>query len=65
MLKLAAMLYPIIATVVMGVFFLPTVLVEPLYNGTSMIAAVLIGAGVALPVAWLVARAMTERVRRA
>lgn len=62
MLKLAAMMYVIVAPVVMGVLFTVTLFFETLYNGQAMTAAALIGALAAVPLSWLLAREMTRRM---
>ncbi|SDZ81139.1 hypothetical protein [Rubrimonas cliftonensis] len=65
MFKIAAVLYGIVAPVMMGVFFTVTLFVEQLYNGPAMIVAALLGAVAAAPVSWLVARSIVGRPRGA
>lgn len=65
MLKIAAVLYGIVAPVMMGVFFTVTLFVDALYNGPAMIVAALLGALAAAPASCLVARSIVGRPRGA
>jgi hypothetical protein len=56
-----ALLYIVIAPTLMGMFVTVTLVVESLYNGAGIGAAAALGAVVALPVAWQVARAIKGR----
>jgi hypothetical protein len=58
---IVALLYVIIAPTVMGALVTVTLVVESLYNGVGIGAAAGIGAVVALPIAWRVARAIRGR----
>ena len=58
MLKLAALLYVIIAPTIMGTLVAVTLVVESLYNGVGIAAAAGLGAALALPAAWYVAAAI-------
>lgn len=58
MFKIAALLYVIIAPTVMGVLVTVTLVVESLYSGTGITIAALLGAVIAAPIAWEVAKAI-------
>jgi hypothetical protein len=62
---IVALLYVIIAPTLMGVFVTVTLVVESLYNGVGIGVAAALGAAVALPVAWQVAKAIKGRARPA
>ncbi len=58
---IVALLYVIIAPTLMGALITVTLVVESLYNGVGIGAAAGLGAVLALPVAWLVAREIKGR----
>ena len=62
MLKIAALLYVIIAPTVMGVLVTVTLVVESLYSGTGITVAALLGAVIAAPIAWEVAKAIRGKL---
>lgn len=61
MFKLIALLYVIIAPTLMGVCVAVALVVEDLTTGTGVSAAAAIGALLAVPAAWQVARAIRGR----
>lgn len=61
MLKLAAMLYVIVAPVAMGVLFTVALMIEGLNGGTGLTVAALLGAVVAVPLSWFAAQAIWKR----
>ncbi len=58
MLKIAGLLYIIIAPTLMGVLVVVALLIPPLATGRGLSAAAILGAIVAAPVAWAVAKAI-------
>jgi hypothetical protein len=62
MFKIAALLYVIIAPTVMGVLVTITLVVESLYTGTGIIVAALLGALLAAPISWEVAKAIRGKM---
>jgi hypothetical protein len=58
MFKIAAMLYVIIAPTVMGVLVTLTLVIESLYTGWGIGIAALLGAIIAVPISWEVAKAI-------
>lgn len=58
---IVALLYVVIAPTLMGAFITVTLVVESLYNGVGIGVAAGLGAVLALPVAWLVAREIKGR----
>jgi hypothetical protein len=63
MLKLAALFYVIIAPTAMGVLVTVTLLVDFLYNGVGISVAALLGAIVAAPISWQVAKAIRDQIK--
>lgn len=63
MFKLAAMLYVIVAPVLMGVLFTIALMIEPLSRGPGLTAAALLGAVLAVPASALAAREILARAR--
>lgn len=64
MLKIAVLLYVIVAPTVMGVLVAVTLLIPAFANGRAISAAAIIGAIAAAPVSWGVARVMRGRLAR-
>lgn len=62
MFKIAALLYVIIAPTVMGVLVTITLVVERLYSGTGITIAALLGALIAAPISWEVAKAIRGKM---
>jgi hypothetical protein len=62
MFKIAALLYVIIAPTVMGVLVTITLVVESLYTGTGITVAALLGALLAAPISWEVAKAIRGKM---
>ncbi len=58
MVKLAALLYVIIAPTIMGTLVAVTLVIESLYNGVGIAAAAGLGAVLAGPASWYVAAAI-------
>lgn len=58
MFKMIALLYVIIAPTLMGAFVIVPLVVEPLATGTGISVAAALGALVAVPVSWQVAKAI-------
>ena len=58
MFKLAALFYVIVAPTVMGALVTVTLVVESLYNGMGITVAAVIGAVLAAPISWQVAKAI-------
>jgi hypothetical protein len=65
MLRLAALFYVIIAPTLMGALVAVALVVEGLDDGVGIAAAAAIGALLAIPAAWHVARAMRGQARPA
>lgn len=62
MFKIAAMLYVIVAPTVMGVLVTITLVVESLYSGWGIGIAALLGAIIAAPISWEVAKAIRGKL---
>lgn len=62
MLKIAAMLYVIVAPTVMGVLVTMTLVIESLYTGWGIGIAALLGAIIAAPVSWEIAKAIRGKM---
>jgi hypothetical protein len=62
MLKLAAMLYVIVAPVAMGVLFTIALMIEPLSGGRGLTVAALLGAALGIPASVAAARQILARV---
>lgn len=60
MFKIASLLYVIIAPTVMGVLVTVTLVVESLYNGMGITVAALLGAVLAAPISWMIAKAIRD-----
>lgn len=58
MFKIASLFYVIIAPTLMGALVTAVLLIPSLYNGMGITVAALAGAVLALPVSWLVAKAI-------
>jgi hypothetical protein len=63
MFRLAALFYVIIAPTLMGALVIVTLVVESLYNGVGIAAAAGIGAVLAIPAAWHVAKTIRGQTR--
>lgn len=59
--KLAAMLYVIVAPVVMGVLFTVALMIDGLNGGAGLGVAALVGAVVAAPLSWQAAKAIMRQ----
>jgi len=64
MLKIAVLLYIIVAPTLMGVLVAVTLVIPALANGQGISAAAILGAVAAAPVSWLVARAIRGKLAR-
>ncbi len=64
MLKIAVLLYVIVAPTLMGVLVAVTLVIPAFSNGQAISAAAIIGALAAAPVAWFIARAMRGKLAR-
>ena len=62
MFKIAALLYVIIAPTVMGMLVTVTLVVESLYSGWGIGIAALLGALIAGPISWEVAKAIRGKM---
>ena len=63
MFRLATLFYVIIAPTLMGALVTVTLVVESLYNGLGIAAAAGVGAVLAIPAAWWVAKAIRGQTR--
>ncbi|TVQ52359.1 MAG: CTP synthetase [Rhodobacteraceae bacterium] len=60
MLKLAAVLYVIVAPTLMGVLVAITLVVPALYNGPGIASAAILGAVLGAPASWFLVKAMKD-----
>jgi hypothetical protein len=58
MFKLAALFFVIVAPTIMGTLIAVTLVVPSLYNGVGIAGAAALGAVIALPASWYIARAI-------
>jgi hypothetical protein len=61
MFKLAALFYVIVAPTVMGVLVTITLVIESLYNGVGITVAAILGAILAGPISWYIAKAIRDQ----